>query len=54
MKDDIRDICRRLSRLEGWFRSDMNRNPNFHSDLSDNVEILGDIITDFEKLLGGN
>ena len=48
---DIIDILEKLIRLESTFFHDMGRNPNFHSDLSDDVDILSDIITEMIAVL---
>ena len=48
---DIIDILEKLIRLESTFFHDMRRNPIFHSDLSDDVDILSDIITEMIAVL---
>ena len=48
---DILDVLLELRALEYQFWHDMQRNPIFHTDLSDNVEHLHDIITAFERIL---
>ncbi len=49
--NDMNDVLCELFRLESQFRHDMRRNPNFHSDLSDNVDVLEDIITGMCKIM---